>query len=128
MVEVGATTRKGPQMLFSSASHDNKEIVCTVFPSPISSARIPFRPCARAPLVSVVPMPHEIRVRDNKVSRTPVYVVRAAMRYQRNNAATRHQGRRPRLSEQYRAKSSREAHTHKGKREARPARRARRAS
>ena len=43
---VGATIKCGPQIPLAEASDANIPIVWTVFPNPISSAKMPFRPFA----------------------------------------------------------------------------------
>ncbi|KAH3671861.1 hypothetical protein OGAPHI_000047 [Ogataea philodendri] len=44
ITEVGTTIRCGPQMFFSHARYEIREMVWIVFPRPISSARIPLVP------------------------------------------------------------------------------------
>ena len=46
MVLVGTTMRWGPQMPLFAARYASSEMVCSVLPRPISSARIPLRPCS----------------------------------------------------------------------------------
>ncbi|KAH3663035.1 hypothetical protein OGATHE_004611 [Ogataea polymorpha] len=45
-VDAGVTTRNGPQILCVSARYASTDILCTVFPRPISSASMPLMPCS----------------------------------------------------------------------------------